>query len=97
MYSMQIDETLVKKLAHLARLGLTPDEIKQHAAELSDIIGFFEQLKEVDTDGVRPIAQITDLENVQRVDAVVDCDSDAVLSCSPNEISQDHIKVHNVF
>ena len=94
---MHITPELTHKLAHLARLGLTVDEVQKYSAELTDIIGFFEQLKEVDTEAVRPIAQITDLENVKRTDNPHECDGEGILNCSPNTITNDHIRVQNVF
>lgn len=62
----------VLKLARLARLDLTDEEIDEFAVELSEILQYVEQLNDVDTAGLRPTNQVTGLENVYRGDDVVD-------------------------
>ncbi len=46
----------IDKLAHLARLELTPEEKTRYAGQLDSILGYFEQLKSVNVDGVEPSA-----------------------------------------
>ena len=88
-----LDETTVQKLADLARLGLTPAEVTKFTEQLDDILGFFEKLSEVDTEGVEPVAQITGLENVTREDDIADCPISAdLLRCSPLGIHKGHIR-----
>ena len=62
----------VKKIATLARLKLSDDEVQQMSKELDAIVGYVEQLREVDTEGIEPIAQVTGLVNVVREDVVRD-------------------------
>ena len=62
----------VLKLARLARLRLTDDEVKKYQAELSEILGYVEMLQKVDTDGLQPTSQVTGLTNVMRADEVRD-------------------------
>lgn len=62
----------VKKLATLARLNLTDDEVVRFTSDLDAIIGYIEQLSEVDVTGVEPTSQVTGLQNVLRDDVVVD-------------------------
>lgn len=62
----------VLKLAQLARLDLTEDEIKEYAAELSAILQYVEQLQKVDVKGLEPTNQVTGLTNVMRPDEVKD-------------------------
>lgn len=62
----------VKKLADLARLNLTDEEAARFTADLGSVIGYIEQLSEVDVTGVEPTSQVTGLQNVLRDDVVVD-------------------------
>lgn len=58
----------VHYVAHLARLKLSPDEEQQIGAQLGDILGYIEKLKEVDVSGVEPTAHPFPLVNVTRPD-----------------------------
>ncbi len=60
----------VKYVAHLARLSLSPDEEQKISAQLGDILGYIEKLKEVDVTGVEPTAHAFPLVNVTRPDEV---------------------------
>lgn len=62
----------VLKLAHLARLDLDEDEIEQYRTELSDILGYVEQLQNVEVEGLEPTHQVTGLTNVTRPDEARD-------------------------
>lgn len=55
-------------LADLAKLKLTEEEIEKFRVQLSEIIGYIEQLNRVDTENVEPVAQLTDLTNISRED-----------------------------
>lgn len=87
----------VQKLAVLSALNLSDEEAKNLAKELDDILGFVEQLNEVDTTGVEPTYQITGLENVTREDEVVDyrLGREALLKNAP-ETRTGQIKVKRV-
>jgi aspartyl-tRNA(Asn)/glutamyl-tRNA(Gln) amidotransferase subunit C len=63
-----LDRKQVQKVAHLARLELTPEEEKQFTTQLSSILEYFEQLSELDTTQVPPTARAIDVSNVVRVD-----------------------------
>lgn len=63
----QID---VKYVAHLARMALTPEEEQKMAAQLGDVLGYIEKLKEVDVTGVEATAHAFPLTNVTRPDEV---------------------------
>ena len=67
MTPVEID---VKYVAHLARLSLTPDEEQKISAQLGNILGYIEKLKEVDVTGVEPTAHAFPLVNVTRPDEV---------------------------
>ena len=60
----------VKYVAHLARLSLTPDEEKKIGAQLGNILGYIEKLKELDVSQVEPTAHAVPLVNVTRADEV---------------------------
>jgi aspartyl-tRNA(Asn)/glutamyl-tRNA(Gln) amidotransferase subunit C len=64
---MNID---VKYVAHLARLSLTPEEEQKFGAQLGQVLGYIEKLKEVDVTGVEPTAHAFPLVNVTRPDEV---------------------------
>ncbi len=55
-------------LADLSKLKLTEKEIEMFRVQLSEIIGYIEQLNKVDTENVEPVAQLTDLISVSRED-----------------------------
>jgi aspartyl-tRNA(Asn)/glutamyl-tRNA(Gln) amidotransferase subunit C len=67
---MPHDEIDVKYVAHLARLSLTPEEEQKMAAQLADVLGYIEKLKEVDVTGVEPTAHAFPMVNVTRPDEV---------------------------
>jgi len=67
MSAVQID---VKYVAHLARLSLSPEEEQKIGAQLGNILGYIEKLKEVDVTGVEPTAHAFPLVNVTRLDEV---------------------------
>lgn len=58
---MSLDEATVARIARLARIEIDPAKRTALAAELSNIMGWIEQLNEVDTDGVPPMTSIFDL------------------------------------
>lgn len=60
----------VLKLAQLARLELTDEEVKEYSTELTAILQYVEQLNAVDIDDLEPTNQVTGLTNVTRSDKV---------------------------
>ncbi|MFA6255510.1 MAG: Asp-tRNA(Asn)/Glu-tRNA(Gln) amidotransferase subunit GatC [Patescibacteria group bacterium] len=67
---MALSQKDVEHIALLARLGLSEAEKEKFASQLSSILDYVEQLKEVKTEGVEPTAQVTGLENVMRPDGM---------------------------
>jgi len=67
----------VEHIAELARIGLTKEEKERFSEELSDILEYIEQLKEIDTKNIEPVSQVTGLINVVREDIADSCDEDA--------------------
>ncbi len=69
---MSLDKESVKKVASLARIRMSDEELERIAPQLSKIIGFVEQLAEVDTDNVEPLANVVDITPELRSDIVND-------------------------
>jgi aspartyl-tRNA(Asn)/glutamyl-tRNA(Gln) amidotransferase subunit C len=82
------------KLAQLARLDLTDDEITEYSAELSEILQYVEMLQSVDVTGLLPTNQVTGLTNVTRGDVIKDYGyaTTDLLKNLP-DVLDDHIKV----
>ena len=69
---MSVDAATVKRIAHLARIKLADAEVAPLAAELSTILGWVEQLGEVDTAGIEPMASVMPIKLAWRDDVVTD-------------------------
>lgn len=63
-----LDRQQVEKIAHLARLEITPEQEEQFAGQLSSILQYFEQLSELDTENVLPTTRAIELSNITRKD-----------------------------
>jgi aspartyl-tRNA(Asn)/glutamyl-tRNA(Gln) amidotransferase subunit C len=70
MAAAEID---VKYVAHLARISLSPEEEQRLSAQLGNILGYIEKLKEADVSGVEPTAHAFPLLNVTRTDETRPC------------------------
>lgn len=68
----QLDKKDVAKVASLARLKISEEELATYAPQLSGIIGFVEQLGEVDTENVEPLANVVDITLRLREDEITD-------------------------
>ncbi|OEH93387.1 Asp-tRNA(Asn)/Glu-tRNA(Gln) amidotransferase subunit GatC [Bacillus solimangrovi] len=64
----RIDKEQVKHVAHLARLAISEEEAEMFTKQLDAIIGYAEQLTELDTDNVEPTTHVLDIKNVLRED-----------------------------
>lgn len=84
---MKLSKEQIEKIAQLARLKLTEEEMERYANQLTDILNYVDILKELDTTGVPETSQVTGLTNVTRADEVrgVLAEPDALLDCSPLE------------
>jgi aspartyl-tRNA(Asn)/glutamyl-tRNA(Gln) amidotransferase subunit C len=67
---MEVNNDLVTKLAHLARLHYTDAQKELIQADLQRMIQFVEKLNEVNTDGVEPLLHMSEAVNVLRKDEV---------------------------
>jgi aspartyl-tRNA(Asn)/glutamyl-tRNA(Gln) amidotransferase subunit C len=68
--AMALTTAEVEHVAHLARLRLSDEELEKMRTDLSAILDHIDMLKEVDVSDVAPTAQVTDLFNIMREDAV---------------------------
>jgi len=84
----------VLKLARLARLTITDEEVEKYRQELSEILKYVEQLQNADVEGLEPTTQVTGLKNVMREDEVADygVTPDDLLRISPHTEGR-HVKV----
>ena len=81
---MPVDIPTVRKIARLARIAITAEEAARIAPELDNIMGWIEQLGEVDVAGVEPMTAVIPNHLRLRDDVVTDGDiRDAVLSNAP--------------
>lgn len=84
---MSIDKETVAKVARLARLKVTEEEIARYAPQLDGIITWVEQLGEVDTEGVEPLANVVNIDLHLRKDEITDGGiQDKVLANAPEEL-----------
>ena len=87
----------VVKLARLARLHLTEDEVEEYQAEISSILGYVEQLQLIDLGDIRPTYQVTGLTNVMRPDEEVDYkQTQAELLKNAPQVESGQIKVRRM-
>ncbi|HEV7385063.1 MAG TPA: Asp-tRNA(Asn)/Glu-tRNA(Gln) amidotransferase subunit GatC [Phenylobacterium sp.] len=81
---MAIDAATVRKVAKLARIAEPEEKLEGLARELSGILNWIEQLNEVDTDGVEPMASAVHMPAPMRDDLVTEGgDPEVVLSNAP--------------
>ncbi|QGP80681.1 Asp-tRNA(Asn)/Glu-tRNA(Gln) amidotransferase subunit GatC [Sphingobium sp. CAP-1] len=81
---MSIDLQTVKKIASLSRISVTDAEAEAMVPELNNILGWVEQLGEVDVTGVQPMTAVIPNHQRLRLDAVTDGDvRDKVLANAP--------------
>jgi aspartyl-tRNA(Asn)/glutamyl-tRNA(Gln) amidotransferase subunit C len=81
-----IDTELVRKVAHLARLELTPDEESTFTTQLGDILDYVEQLNSLDVTNVEPTTRAIDVINITRQDQLQPYpERDAILECAPSQ------------
>lgn len=82
---MSIDQSTAAKVAKLARIKVEDDALPALAEEFNNILGFIEQLNEVDVEGVEPMTSVTPQRLKRREDVVTDGDQqDKVLKNAPD-------------
>ena len=86
---MTVDATTVRRVARLARIAVTDDEVQAMEGELNAILGFVEQLDEVDVGGVEPMTSVIPMTMKKRQDRVTDgAKADDIVANAP--ASEDH-------
>ena len=82
---MSIEKETARKVAKLARIKVEEDALDALAGEFNAILGFVEQLNEVDVEGVEPMTSVTPMRLKRREDVVTDGNQQAkVLSNAPD-------------
>jgi aspartyl-tRNA(Asn)/glutamyl-tRNA(Gln) amidotransferase subunit C len=71
---MSVDTNTVRKIASLARIAVTDGEVEAMTGELNNILGWVEQLGEVDTNGIEPLAAVIPNDLRLRDDVITDGD-----------------------
>lgn len=69
---MSVDAATVKRIGRLARIRIEEEEVASYQEELNAILGFVEQLGEVNVDGVEPMTSVTPMQLRRRDDVVTD-------------------------
>lgn len=83
-----ISKNEVQHIAELARIGLTDEELEKYSQDLSGILDWIDQLKEVDISGVEPTKHITGVKNISRQDEAREFDNkDGIKKIFPEEKS----------
>ncbi|HOO81152.1 MAG TPA: Asp-tRNA(Asn)/Glu-tRNA(Gln) amidotransferase subunit GatC [Alphaproteobacteria bacterium] len=83
---MSMDEKTVRKVARLANIEIADHDVERIGHELSGILDWVEQLGEVDTENVEPLANVVNIELPLRKDEVTDGNcSEKVLANAPEE------------
>ena len=81
---MSIDANTAAKVAKLARIEVESQDLEALAKEFNDILGFIEQLNEVDVDGIEPMTSVTPQKLFRRNDDITDGDKQtSVLKNAP--------------
>jgi aspartyl-tRNA(Asn)/glutamyl-tRNA(Gln) amidotransferase subunit C len=80
-----LDQEQVKKVAHLARLDLSPQEVEQFTGQLGSILDYVEQLSELEVEDVPPTTRAIDVSNVLRADQLQPyVERDKILAVAPD-------------
>jgi len=81
---MSLDKATVRNVATLARIKVADDDLDHLAKELSAVLGWIEQLNEVDVAGVQPMTSVARMKLKMRADEVTDGgDADTVTANAP--------------
>ena len=70
---MEVDKKLLEHVAEVARIKLNDEEIKKFLPQLKEILEFFSQLKDINTDNVKPSFQPVEIKNIMRDDKEEQC------------------------
>ena len=94
---MKLKKEEIEHIAELARLKLSPEEIKKYARELGSILDYVKMLEEVNTEGIKITAQVSGLIDVFRKDVVKNWDLEEIeLALSQGDREGGAVKVKRV-
>ncbi|MBB5073076.1 aspartyl-tRNA(Asn)/glutamyl-tRNA(Gln) amidotransferase subunit C [Bartonella callosciuri] len=93
---MSVDQETVKRVAHLARIAVHDDEAERITKELNVILGFVEQLSEVDVSCVEPLTSVVPMTLRMREDKVTDGDKAADIVANAPITEEDFFLVAKV-
>ncbi len=93
---MSVDIDTVKRVAKLARIALDDEKASTMKGELNTILGFIDQLNEVDIDGVAPMTSVVDTAMKKRKDIVSDGDRAEDVVANAPEVEDNFFMVAKV-
>lgn len=85
---MSLSSQDVEKVARLARLAMTPDEIENARAQLSGIFDLIAEMQAVDTTGIEPMSHAQDVAQRLRDDVVTEADQREVFQAIAPQVEQ---------
>jgi aspartyl-tRNA(Asn)/glutamyl-tRNA(Gln) amidotransferase subunit C len=89
---MSVDSATVRRIAHLARIKVTDEEVPHLQGELNAILAFVEELESVDVTGVAPMTSVLPMPMKKRADEVTDGSiAEEIVANAPS--SEDHFFV----
>lgn len=86
----------VKKVAQLARIELRGGEVEKFQSDLSSVLDYVDELKNVDTDGLEIVSSVTGLENVERLDKAVMIDYQDDITKNAPQSKDKYYKVKSI-
>ncbi|OGJ50972.1 hypothetical protein A2229_00620 [Candidatus Peregrinibacteria bacterium RIFOXYA2_FULL_33_7] len=95
---MALSSDDVRKIAKLARLKLSEEEVKTYSEQMTSVLSYMDILNELDVSNVEPTFQVTGLTNVRRDDEIKKMvEKEDLLDCSNLPVERGQIKVKSVF
>ncbi len=91
-----LSEEEVKKVAGMARIALTDEEVAKFQKDLSSVLDYVDVLKEVDTEGLEIVSSVTGLENVTRPDVAKLIDYQEEIMANAPERKDRYYKVKSI-
>lgn len=91
-----LSEEEVIKISHMARIELTPAEVKKFQKDLSSVLDYVDELKSVDTTGLEIVSSVTGLENVTREDVAKPIDYQEEIMANAPERKDKYYKVKSI-
>ncbi|GBU18730.1 MULTISPECIES: Asp-tRNA(Asn)/Glu-tRNA(Gln) amidotransferase subunit GatC [Methylobacterium] len=93
---MSVDAQTVRRIAHLARIAVSEEEVAPLQGELNAILAFVEQLGAVDVTGVEPMTSVTPMRMKRREDAITEGDRAADIVANAPETEDGYFLVPKV-